>query len=203
MPALSNEKHERFVNLLANGQISAAQAYLSAGYKAKNERAAAACASRLLAIANIVARLAELKPAADSAVQQAVAARVAYDIQTRAGRVLALAERRDALYQVLAERAACEDHQTVPGGKTGHVVTKLRQIGQGGPIVTEHAVDIALLKELRETEKQIAQELGQWIEKTDETHRWRELKDVPTELLKQWLVQISGPKEPAATQVTH
>ena len=47
----------------------------------------------------------------------------------------------------------------------------LKQLGRGdeAETVEEFRVDTGLLKELRETEKQAAQELGQWAEKHEVT----------------------------------
>jgi phage terminase small subunit len=67
MPPLKNSRHEAFVRALVEGK-SGREAYKAAGYKAK-DRAADANASRLLAFANVAARVAELqKEAAKGAV---------------------------------------------------------------------------------------------------------------------------------------
>lgn len=57
----------------------------------------------------------------------------------------------------------------VPGGNTGLLVRTTKGIGSGDTfqIVDEYAVDTGLLRELREHEKQAAQELGQWIDKSE------------------------------------
>lgn len=59
MPALENPRHEAFARAVVKG-MSGRDAYGVAGYKAK-PRAADASASRLLAGANVAARVAELK----------------------------------------------------------------------------------------------------------------------------------------------
>jgi phage terminase small subunit len=63
MPAVVNAKHEAFARAIVEGKAGR-DAYRSAGYKAPNDRAADASASRLLTIANISARIDELKQAA-------------------------------------------------------------------------------------------------------------------------------------------
>lgn len=67
MPALENSQHERFVLELLNGS-SQTDAYIAAGYKAKNPASAAAAASRLLKDPEIRGRLEELKKAQEVAV---------------------------------------------------------------------------------------------------------------------------------------
>lgn len=81
-------------------------------------------------------------------------------------RVKALGDRWKRLERVIQARA--EEHRGIPGGDTGLLVRTVKKIGQGDEAerVEEYAVDTALLKELREHEKQAAQELGQWIERT-------------------------------------
>lgn len=67
MPVLQNARHEAFARAIVEGK-SGRDAYRAAGYKAK-DRAADANASRLLTIANVAARIAELqKEAAQGAV---------------------------------------------------------------------------------------------------------------------------------------
>ena len=67
MPVLPNARHEAFARAIVEGK-SGREAYKAAGYKAK-DRAADANASRLLTVANVAARVAELqKEAAQGAV---------------------------------------------------------------------------------------------------------------------------------------
>jgi hypothetical protein len=68
-------------------------------------------------------------------------------------RVAALNERWINLQEVIERRAADPAMQAVPGGSTGLL--------RPGPMGT-FFVDVALLKALRDHEKQAAQELGQW-----------------------------------------
>lgn len=90
-------------------------------------------------------------------------------IARRSNRVRALDARWEAMQQVIRERA--EDMANVPGGKTGLLVRTTKGIGRGNTfqIIEEYAVDTGLLRELREHEKQAAQELGQWTEKKEVT----------------------------------
>ncbi len=86
-------------------------------------------------------------------------------------RVRALEDRWRRLRQVIAERAASAEMQGVPGGTTGLLTHTVKGIGSGDHFqaVDEYAVDTNLLRELREIEKQAAQELGQWTEKHEHT----------------------------------
>lgn len=91
-------------------------------------------------------------------------------------RAVAMAEQRVArlnrdwfrLQQVIDERAADPTMADVPGGTTGLVVRTVKKIGSGedSEIVYEYRVDDGTLAELRQIEKQAAQELGQWTERS-------------------------------------
>ncbi len=88
-------------------------------------------------------------------------------IGRRSRRVDALNDRWRRLRQVIEERAAAAEMQGVPGGTTGLMTRIEKAIGSGdnARFVEEFEIDAALLRELREHEKQAAQELGQWVEK--------------------------------------
>jgi len=107
---------------------------------------------------------------------------VAQGIAERQNRVDAYGDRWGRMRQVIAERAADKELADVPGGKTGLLVRTFRTIGgRGDPqIVEEFAVDVGLLREMREIEKQAAQDLGQWVEKGELTGKGGSplLKDV-------------------------
>jgi Helix-turn-helix of insertion element transposase len=85
-------------------------------------------------------------------------------------RVDALSDRWKRMQRVITERAE-ELEGECAGGGTGLLVRQVKSVGSG-PLareVEEFAVDTGLLKELREHEKQAAQELGQWTERRDVT----------------------------------
>ena len=86
-------------------------------------------------------------------------------IAKRVRRVDALNRRWLALQQVIAERA--ESMAGVPGGATGLLVRKVKMLGSGENArqIEEYEFDAALVKELRELEKQAAIEVGHWSEK--------------------------------------
>jgi hypothetical protein len=85
-------------------------------------------------------------------------------IAKKESRVKALDQRWALLEQVRQERGADPDMQAIPGGKTGLLVRRIRGIGTGDNFreVEEFELDAALLTELRNHERQAAQELGQW-----------------------------------------
>jgi hypothetical protein len=85
----------------------------------------------------------------------------------RQNRVAAMNGRWLELQRVVMERAADPQMQSVPGGTTGLLVHQTKMIGQGtnATLIDEYAVDTGLLKELRDLEKQAAQDLGQWVER--------------------------------------
>lgn len=81
-------------------------------------------------------------------------------------RVDALNDRWIRLRRIIAERAESKEMAGVPGGSTGLIVklTKSANAGDRSQSTDDYVVDSALLKELREHEKQAAKELGQWAE---------------------------------------
>jgi transposase-like protein len=66
-------------------------------------------------------------------------------------------------------QARAESLAGVPGGDTGLLVRTYKIIGTGDKTerVEEYAFDAALYREIRELEKQTAQELGQWVNKAE------------------------------------
>ena len=85
-------------------------------------------------------------------------------IAVREKRVAQANQRHQALMQIVAERANDPDMQRVPGGKTGYLVRDVKQIGKGADAerIELFTLDVGLLNELRQIEKQVAQDLGQW-----------------------------------------
>ncbi len=75
------------------------------------------------------------------------------------------------MQMIIDERAADPDMQDVPGGKSGLMVRTYKGIGAGptAQCYEEYAADTPLSAEMRATEKQAAQEVGQWVEKSDMT----------------------------------
>lgn len=102
----------------------------------------------------------------DEFAREMEAAVIRKGIASRRRRVEALNKRWAALQQVIEERSEDESMANVPGGDTGHLVRQYKGLGSGDNfrVVEEYAVDTGLLRELREHEKQAAQELGQWKE---------------------------------------
>src|SRR5450432_4783248 len=87
---------------------------------------------------------------------------IALEISSRNARVQALQDRWDRLRQVIDERAASPDFAGVPGGTTGLLMKDYKGKDADTPV---YKVDAGLLAELRNHEKQAAEELGQWGEK--------------------------------------
>jgi phage terminase small subunit len=90
--------------------------------------------------------------------------------------------RHRALKQIVTERAADPFVADVPGGATGYIVKQLKRVkhiyvpdpdDEDGQVsvevedLWEAAVDTGLVKALGDTEKQVAQELGEWTEKRE------------------------------------
>jgi hypothetical protein len=87
-----------------------------------------------------------------------------FAVARRHRRVKAQNDRWRKMKRVMRERAAALEMANVPGGKTGLLVRKVKSIGGGESAreVEEYEVDTGLLKEIRDLEKQVAQEVGQW-----------------------------------------
>lgn len=92
-------------------------------------------------------------------------------IARRERRVEALNDRWKRMLRVIDERAEDPDISHVAGGTTGLIVHDVKGVGKGDDfqLIDIYGVDTGLLKELREHEKQAAQELGQWTEKQEHT----------------------------------
>lgn len=90
-----------------------------------------------------------------------------YAIAKRRRRIKALDDRWQRMQRLIEARAE-ELAAHTAGGDTGLLVHQERAIGTGSnqQIIDEYVVDTGLLRELREHEKQAAQELGQWVDKT-------------------------------------
>jgi hypothetical protein len=83
----------------------------------------------------------------------------------RVRRMSRLNRRAEKMDRVIEARAADPKMQGVPGGDTGLLTVDQKTVaGVATPI---YSVDTALLRELRETEKQAAIEAGQWLEKRE------------------------------------
>lgn len=102
------------------------------------------------------------------------AATLRYEIAKRRRRVAALQGRWDKLHAIIEQRAE-RYGGAAPGSDTGLLVRQYKSIRSGTSklgdpeyeTVEDWALDATLLKELREHEKQAAQEVGQWDEKQE------------------------------------
>jgi hypothetical protein len=82
-------------------------------------------------------------------------------------RVASLDDRWSRMHRLMTERADAPEMKAVAGGSTGLLAHDVKAIGSG-PLaekVDVYTFDAALMKEIRETERQAAQELSQWTEK--------------------------------------
>lgn len=86
-------------------------------------------------------------------------------LAVRQNRLDALNDRWRRMQRVIEERSKDETMQNVPGGTTGLMVRTWKPMRDGSAL-PEYAVDTALMAEMRATEKQAAQELGEWSEKS-------------------------------------
>lgn len=88
-------------------------------------------------------------------------------IASRIRRINALNDRWERMHRIVEERASAPEMQDVPGGKSGLLVRRLKSLGAGenAQTVEEYEIDVGLLREMREHERQAAQELGQLVNK--------------------------------------
>jgi hypothetical protein len=93
-----------------------------------------------------------------------------YGIADLRQRIRSLDESWKKMQRVIAERAKDPVMEKAAGGRTGLLVHRRRVIGQGdnSMMIDEFEVDIGLLHELRETERQAAREMGEWVAKHED-----------------------------------
>ncbi len=187
MPELSNRRWEAFCqHFVADAAGNVTVAY-SKAYGVPHDRTAGTSGHRLLKTSEICSRIADLASERARAVGAVAAEKLSDDIRTSIGRVISLDDSRAALRKQLGEleqvivarraiadpvhdeskKIACNCPTCLPGGATGHVVTRYKAIGSRA--VKEAYVDTPLLavmtrirQEIRMIEQQVAQELGQW-----------------------------------------
>jgi len=149
MPALSNIRHEKFVQGLLTGR-NQTQAYIRAGY---SERGAKQSAARLLNNPNVRSRLDELRAENLAQYLQLV-------ITESEQRLLALQDRWDRVRKAIDARSV-GDYAAMM--RTGIVVRKLRVIGSGAnaTAVEEYEIDTTAVEALNSIEKRAAIETGQ------------------------------------------
>lgn len=140
-------------HLVAEGQLSDSEIAVEIGVNRRTVQ-------RWKDHPEFTAKVAEYREALDMAI-------LSKGIANRVRRVEALDSRWQGMKTVIAERGADDAMRDVPGGKTGLLTHDVKMIGGGefGERVDVYEFDAALMKELREHEKQAAQELGQWEEK--------------------------------------
>lgn len=142
-----NDKRQKFIAAyLGPARLNATEAARIAGYKTPRQEG-----SRLLSNADIQG---EIQAWRDEIKRQGIA-----DQTFRIERLNDL----DRRYWDLIEARASE-YVNVPGGVTGLIVRQFRPDGDGG-FLTEYVADVAVTREIRELQKQMAQELGEWTEK--------------------------------------
>lgn len=117
-------------------------------------------------------------------------------IARREKRVAALHDRWRRMHRVIDERAESDRMADVPGGTTGLLAHTVKGVGRGEDfqLIDLYEVDTGLLKELREHEKQAAQELGQWTEKYDHTSGGKPFQPITT-------IEVHQPPDPGPDPV--
>ena len=155
-------RREQFALALARGE-SATGAYVSAGYRPKWARQNA---SRMMRQPEMAARLQQLKSSITANVLK-------LDISDRNARIAAVKNRSNRLRAALdclrSERA--RDLADVSGGQSGLLSRDYSGKNGGQEIYSIDTGMIALERELRAHDRQVAQELGQWQETLEDRQR--------------------------------
>lgn len=129
------------------------------------------------------ARVAELR----AAFARSVESRGIASLQAR---LAALQDLYDRQQQIVAGRAG--DMATVPGGASGLLVRQYKQVTKED-YREEYQFDAALVREIRETMKQAAQELGQWVNKSRV-----DVNDIDAEIERELARLAAGRQGPVA-----
>jgi hypothetical protein len=92
-----------------------------------------------------------------------------YAVAKLARRLSFMDERYLSMKAVIAARA--KEHRKVPGGKTGLLVRRLKMLGSGesATLVEEYEVDVGLLREIRELEREVARQVALVLDKVEVT----------------------------------
>jgi phage terminase small subunit len=152
-------KEQLFVSKLigeANG--NATKAAELAGYQATTRESLMVIAARTKA-----------RPHVKAAISEALGQVKLDGIAVVENRIVALQDRWDRMKALIAARAEDPQMQKVTGGTTGLLVHNIKSIGQGRDAerVDVYEIDAALLREMRELERQAAQEMGQWLDRSE------------------------------------
>lgn len=155
---LGNGKHEAFAQLVVTG-LSFTEAAVRAGFAPSS---AHNMGSRTAKLPAVRARIQELRAQRGHKTTFA-------GVRDPNARVTAMESRWMLLRQIIDERAKDPDMAHVPGGTTGLLVMTVKQIGnkENFQVVREYRVDRELLAEMRELERQCAEDLGQFSRKTE------------------------------------
>lgn len=148
-----NPKQQHFVAAyIGEAKHNATEAARIAGYKQPHVKG-----SQLLAIVSV-----------KEAIAEHLAAVKKRGIADKQYRINALVRRQQLMEQVIAERADEYDGEAAGAG-TGLLVRQTKMLGAGelAREIVEYALDAGLLREMRDHEKQIAQELGEWTERRE------------------------------------
>src|SRR6266446_4822917 len=84
-------------------------------------------------------------------------------------RLAVLNDLHEKMLQVITDRASDPELAEVPGGKTGLVTKTLKGIGKGDDfqVVEVYQVDTGTIGKICDVQKQAAEELGQWVKRSE------------------------------------
>jgi hypothetical protein len=92
---------------------------------------------------------------------------IKHGIARKERRLRVLNDIHDGILRVYAERGTSPDLAYIPGGKTGLVTKQRKGIGKGDDfqVVESYEIDTGSIRELRGIQEQVAEELGQRVER--------------------------------------
>lgn len=141
-----NDKRRKFIAaFLGPARLNASEAARLAGYAHPGAEG-----HRLLKNAEVQEAIAEWR---DQIRKQGIA--------DQTFRIERLNELDHRYWSLIEARAEQYDH--IPGGNTGLLVRQEKATADG--VIVEYVADVAVTREIRELQKQMAQELGEWTEK--------------------------------------
>lgn len=198
MPRLPNERLERFCQLYASNGGNGTKAYVDAGYSANGANVSA---SQVLARPYIRERIVELKEVASVRMAAVLDETMDLALHDRKIRVQELTRMYQSVSRLVSARAADPSHLDVPGSETGLLAIKFKETKSG--LYKEATFDDSVVTTRQSVLKQVAQELGQWVEKGETEHTVQSIEQLPAKMLDELIELGEKEKQRQATEAAN